>query len=324
MFIALSLVLIVGVTKAGGISEVFENAKQIPGFLDFFGVAQPQVLDGIQQVSEAGNPLFEAATKYGPLVIISTLSWGLGYFGMPHVLLKFMAIENPNDLKTSRRIAIIWCGVSLFAAVFIGIIGRVLYPNALLTKSSSEGIFVLMSSNFFLPLIAGIIMAGILAATISSSDSYLLIAASAFSKNIYHGIIKKDASDKQVLYMSRVTLILISIIAMIIAMDENSVIFTVVSFAWAGFGATFGPIILFSLFWKRVTRAGAIAGMLSGGVTVFVWNLLIRPLGGYFDIYELFPAFVISCLVIVIVSLCTLPPSQEIQEEFEQVKNYKY
>jgi len=324
MFLALALVLIVGVIKAGGISEVIDNAKSIPGFLEFFGIAQPTVVDGVQQVSEAGKPLFGEAGKYGLIVIISTLSWGLGYFGMPQVLLKFMAIKNPDELKMSRRIATIWCAISLLAAVFIGIIGRILYPDALLTASASENIFILLSSNFFLPLIAGIVMAGILAATISSSDSYLLIAASAFSKNIYHGILKKDASDKQVLYMSRITLVIIAIIAMFIALDEDSVIFTVVAFAWAGFGATFGPIMIFSLFWKRVTRAGAIAGMVTGGVTVFIWKLLIRPLGGYLDIYELLPAFVVSCLAIVIVSLITSPPSKEIQEEFEQAKNYNY
>lgn len=322
MVIALVGVLVAGITKAGGISEVIQNAKAIPGFFDFFGVASPETVNGVQQLSEAGDPLFGAPGNYGPLVIISTLSWGLGYFGMPHVLLKFMAIENPNDLKLSRRIAVIWCAISLIAAVSIGIIGRVIYPDALLTNSSSESIFILMSSNFFLPLIAGIVMAGVLAATISSSDSYLLIAASAFSKNIYHGILKKDASDKQVLVMSRATLIVIAVIAAIIALDENSVIFTVVSFAWAGFGATFGPIMLFSLFWKRVTRVAAIAGMVTGGAMVFIWNLLIRPLGGYLDIYELFPAFVASSMVIVIVSLLTEKPSQEIQDEFEEVKNF--
>ena len=153
---------------------------------------------------------------------------------MPQVLLKFMAIKNPNELKISRRIAAVWCAISLFAAVFIGVIGRVLYPDALLTASSSERIFILMSGSFFIPLIAGLVMAGILAATISSSDSYLLIAASAFSKNIYHGILKKDATDKEVLVMSRITLIIVAIIAAIIALDENSVIFKVVSFAWAG------------------------------------------------------------------------------------------
>ncbi len=323
MFIALGVVLIAGLIKAGGITEVIENAKVIPGFLDFFGVASPQMVDGVQQVS-AGKPLFGDTVKYGPLVIISTLSWGLGYFGMPQVLLKFMAIKNPNELKMSRRIATVWCAVSLFAAVLVGIIGRVLYPDALLTASDSESIFILMSSSFLLPLIAGLVMAGILAATISSSDSYLLIAASAFSKNIYHGILKKDASDKQVLAMSRATLILVAVIAAIIALDENSVIFKVVSFAWAGFGATFGPIMLFSLFWKKVTRAGAVAGMVTGGGMVFIWKLLVRPLGGILDIYELFPAFVISCLVIVVVSIISEKPSKEIQDEFDYVKNYKY
>ena len=322
MFLALGMVLIVGLVKAGGISEVIENAKAIPGFLSFFGVASPELSDGVQQVS-AGKALFGPPVKYGPLVIISTLSWGLGYFGMPQVLLKFMAIKNPGDLKLSRRIATIWCAISLFAAVLVGIIGRVLFPDALLTASSSESIFILMTSSFFLPLIAGLVMAGILAATISSSDSYLLIAASAFSKNIYHGILKKDATDKQVLALSRATLIVVAVIAAIIALDENSVIFKVVSFAWAGFGATFGPIMLFSLFWKRVTRVGAIAGMVTGGAMVFIWKLLVRQLGGYFDIYELFPAFVLSCLVIVIVSLFTEKPSKEIQDEFEMVKNFK-
>lgn len=324
MFIALGAVLIVGITKVGGISQVIENAKAIPGFLDFFGYAQPETIDDVQQISEAGKPLFGPAGSYGALTIISTLSWGLGYFGMPQVLLKFMAIEKPTELKTSRRIATVWCGISLIAAVTIGIIGRVLYPTELLTKSSSESIFILLSSSFFLPLIAGLVMAGILAATISSSDSYLLIAASAFSKNIYHGILKKDATDKQVLLMSRLTLVLVAVIAAIIALDEDSVIFTVVSFAWAGFGATFGPVMLFSLFWKRVTRAGAVAGMVTGGAMVFIWNLLISSLGGIFDIYELFPAFVLSSIVIVVVSLFTEKPSQEIQEEFEYVKNYKY
>ena len=192
---------------------------------------------------------------------ISTLSWGLGYFGMPHVLIKFMAIRNPNELGRSRRIATIWCAISLFTAIAIGIIGRMLFPGALLTQSDSEKIFILMSTDFFIPFFAGIVMAGILAATISSSDSYLLMAASAFSKNIYHGIIKRNASDKTVLYASRITLVIISIIAMIIAVNE-SVIFKVVSFAcWQSFGATFGPIILFSLFWKSY-QVSAIAGML--------------------------------------------------------------
>jgi sodium/proline symporter len=320
MFFALSVVLIAGISAAGGISAVVENARSIPGFFEFFGIAQPKLVDGIQQVGENGKPLFLEAGEYGILTVISTLSWGLGYFGMPQVLLKFMAIKKSNELKLSRRIAVIWVAISLTAAVGIGMIGRVLYPSTFLTQSQSENIFILMSRNFFPPLLAGIVMAGILAATISSSDSYLLIAASAFSKNIYQGIMKKEATDKMVLIVSRITLIIIAIIAVIIALDENSVIFTVVSFAWAGFGATFGPIMLFSLFWKRVTRVGAIAGMLTGGIMVFLWKLVIKPLGGIFGIYELLPAFLLSCIVIVIVSLSTKEESKEIQDEFELSK----
>jgi len=322
MIFALAAVLIVGTVNAGGISSVVENAKSIPGFFEFFGIASPQLVDGVQQVSAGGQPLFDAPGKYGFLAIISTLSWGLGYFGMPQVLLKFMSIKKATDLKLSRRVAVVWVVISLTAAVAIGIIGRVLFPAQLLTSSASENIFIVMSTNFFIPFFAGIVMAGILAATISSADSYLLIAASALSKNIYQGIIKKGASDKTVLWISRITLVVIAIIAAIIALNENSVIFIVVSFAWAGFGATFGPAVLFSLYWKRITRSGAIAGMVAGGCTVFIWKLLIRPLGGAFGIYELLPAFIVSCLAIVIVSLISRKESQEVLDEFDKVKIY--
>jgi len=317
MIFALAMVVITGISAAGGISKVIENARAIPGFFEFFGIANPVVKDGVQQLGSNGQPLFGEAGKYGFLTIISTMSWGLGYFGMPQVLLKFMAIRKPEETKISRRIATVWVVISLAAAVFIGITGRILYPAELLTQSSAEKIFIVMSADFFVPILAGIVMAGILAATISSSDSYLLIAASAVSKNVYQGIIKKKATDKEVLWASRITLLIIAVVAVIIALDENSIIFKVVSFAWAGFGATFGPLMLFSLFWKRVTRSAAIAGMVSGGGMVFIWNLLIKPLGGVFGIYELLPAFVISCIVIVVVSLLDREPSEEIQKEFE-------
>ena len=173
------------------------------------------------------------------------------------------------------------------------------------------------------PVFAGLVMAGILAATISSSDSYLLIAASAFSKNLFQGVFHRKASDRQVMRVSRITLVVIALIGAIIALDEDSVIFTLVSFAWAGFGATFGPLMLFSLFWKRITRAGAVAGMLSGGIMVFVWNYLVKPLGGLFSVYELLPAFVVSCAAIVIVSLLTAAPSDAVQEDFERAKTFE-
>ncbi|NLX77820.1 MAG: sodium/proline symporter PutP [Clostridiaceae bacterium] len=323
MIFALVAVLTIGLVSAGGASNVVNNIRQIPGFFEFFGIATPVVEDGVQKLSEAGQPLFGQAGSYGFLSVISTMSWGLGYFGMPHVLLRFMAIRKIDELDKSRIIGTVWCVISLISAVAIGLVGRTLYPDAFLTQSSAESIFILMSSNLLLPLIAGIVMSGILAATISSSDSYLLIATSAVSKNIYHGIIRKKASDKEIMIVSRIILLLIAIVGIIIALDEKSVIFKIVSFAWAGFGATFGPIMLFSLFWKRTTQSGAIAGMITGGAMVFVWNYLIKPLGGVFGIYELLPAFVASCIAIVIVSLLSEKPSSEIQEEFERAKALK-
>ncbi|HIX64295.1 MAG TPA: sodium/proline symporter PutP [Candidatus Mediterraneibacter colneyensis] len=319
MIIALGVIVLVGTYSAGGFGAVIDNVKDIPGFLEFFGMATPQTVDGVQQTAN-GVPLFGEAAPYGILSIVSMLAWGLGYFGVPQVLLRFMAIRHEDELKRSRRIATVWVVISLTIAVFIGVLGRALYPTALATSSEAENVFILLSTNLLPPLIAGFVMAGILAATISSSDSYLLIAASAFAKNIYHGLFRKKASDKEVLNISRLTLLVIAIVAIVIALDENSVIFTIVSFAWAGFGATFGPLMLFSLFWKRTTRAGAIAGMLGGAGMVFVWNLLVRPLGGVWDIYELLPAFLFSSLCIVVVSLMTPEPSAEIKREFDEVK----
>ena len=251
------------------------------------------------------------------------MAWGLGYFGMPQVLLRFMAIRDEVELTRSRRIATVWVVISLAVAVFIGIVGRYLYPTALCTASDAENIFIVMATDLMPPLLAGLAMAGILAATISSSDSYLLIAASAFAKNIFQGLIKKNASDKQVMWVSRITLLVVALIAMIIAMDEDSIIFTIVSFAWAGFGATFGPLMVFSLFWKRINRPGAIAGMVGGAAMVFIWKLLVRPMGGLLNIYELLPAFIVSSILIVVVSLLTAPPSKEIEEDFDVVAKGK-
>lgn len=327
MIIALVGVFAFGTAHAGGIGAVIDNAKAIPGYFSLTSQATPIVgADGVQKVAE-NAPLFGDAAKYGFLTILSTASWGLGYFGMPQVLLRFMAIRKSSELKNSRRIAMVWVVISLAAAVSIGVIGRAIpslaTDSGLVTQSGAENIFAHLSQLLFHPVFAGVIMAGILAATISSSDSYLLIAASAVSKNIYEGIIKKDATDKQVMWLSRICLVVIAVVGIIIAWNEKSIIFEIVSFAWSGFGATFGPIILFSLFWKRTNRAGAVAGMISGGAMVFIWKLLLKPLGGIFGIYELLPAFLVSCIFIVAVSLMTAPPSNEIAEEFEKAKNYK-
>lgn len=320
MVIALTVIVTISTVSAGGIGAVLENAKAIPGFFDFFGLATPSLNEAGEQIVKAGAPVFGAASKYSVLQICSMLAWGLGYFGMPQVLLRFMAIRKEEELKNSRRIAMIWVVISLAVAVFIGIVGRQLYPTVHLTKGGAENIFITLATSSLPPLLAGFVMAGILAATISSSDSYLLIASSAVAKNIYQGIFKKDASDKKVMTVSRITLLLIALIAMVIAWDENSIIFNIVSFAWAGFGATFGPIMLFSLFWKRTNRAGAIAGMVSGAAMVFIWKLGISQLGGVFGIYELLPAFIFSSICIVVVSLLTAPPSKEIIEDFESIQ----
>ena len=321
---ALIVMVIVGVVNAGGFGAVMENAKEIPGFFSLNHLASPEVNESGMQIVENGSPLFGPASDYGILTIFSMLAWGLGYFGVPQVLLRFMAIRKSDEIKRSRRIATVWVVISLSVAVFIGIIGRSLMPvnEVLLTKGGAENVFIEMATGYLPPIIAGVIMAGILAATISSSDSYLLIAASSVSKNIYEGIVKKDkkVDDKKVMWLSRIVLVVISIIAMIIAWDEDSVIFSIVSFAWAGFGATFGPIMLFSLFWKRTTRAGAIAGMVAGAASVFIWKLVLNPLGGIFGIYELLPAFIISCIAIVVASLLTEKPSAEIEAEFDKAK----
>ena len=323
MIIALTVVLVVGTVAAGGVDAVLENVKSIPGFFTFFGIAKPTTTEGVQLVQN-GQPVFGPAAQYGLLTIISTMSWGLGYFGMPQVLLRFMAIRKVKELTASRRIATTWCVISLVAAVAIGLIGRVVFPvdPSLASAGGAENVFIVLSSNLLPPLVAGLVMAGILAATISSSDSYLLIAASALAKNIYQGIFRKDATEKQVMKVSRITLLAVAVLGMIIALDKNSIIFTVVAFAWAGFGATFGPNMLFSLFWRRMTRAGAIAGMVAGGSMVFIWRLLLKPMGGVFGIYELFPAFVVSCLVIVLVSLKTKEPEKEVLDDFDRVANF--
>ena len=320
MILALVISLTAGVIAAGGLGQVMENIGSIPGFLEFFQTASPALDEAGNQIVNGGVPLFNEAQAYPLLNVVSMLAWGLGYFGMPQVLLRFMAIRKADELTKSRRVATVWVVISLLSAVTIGLVGRAYAPTAFPTASDAENIFSYIASTLMHPLFAGLVMAGILAATISSSDSYLLIAASAFSKNLFQGVFHRKANDSQVMVVSRVTLIVIALIGAVIALDEDSVIFTIVSFAWAGFGATFGPLMLFSLFWKRTTRAGAVAGMLSGGIMVFVWNYLVKPLGGIFGIYELLPAFLVSCIFIVVVSLLTKEPDKEILDDFETAR----
>ena len=310
MILALVLILVLSTANAGGVQAVIDNARSYDGYLSFFKSATPS--------TEEVN-VFGEGTKYGILSICSCLAWGLGYFGMPQVLLRFMGIRSEGELTRSRRVAMIWVVISMAAAILIGVVGRSVLGISYLSNAQAENIFIDVATTFLPPLLAGLVCAGILAASISSSDSYLLISASAVAQNIYRGVIKKDATEKQVMWVSRITLVVIAIFAIIIAWDSNSTIFGITSFAWAGFGAAFGPLMIFSLFWKRTTYPAAIAGMLSGGIMVFFWKLVINPLGGVWSVYCLLPAFIVSSIVIVVVSLCG-KRNAELEEKFDELK----
>ncbi|MEM1483959.1 sodium/proline symporter PutP [Oscillospiraceae bacterium PP1C4] len=305
MFVALIIAVSAAVSLVGGPAQVLENTGVYPGYLSMFNTSDMSS---------------NSALPFGIDKILSALAWGLGYVGMPHILLRFMAIRDASELKKSRRIGTTWCFISLIMAVLIGLVGRALYPD-MLTGTNTENIFIILCKNLFatgfLPIIGGVMLSGILAAQISTSDSQLLLASSAVSQNFYQQLLNPKATDKQVMWVSRITILLISIAAGILAFNPNSSIFKIVSFAWAGFGAAFGPLVFFSLYWKRTNLHGAIAGMVAGGGTVLIWKLLLSPLGGIFSIYELLPAFIISSLTIMIVSSLTPEPSSEIYKEFE-------
>jgi sodium/proline symporter len=327
MICALVLVLIFSFFHAGGVSGIAENLTKFPRFTDFFGIATPQVVDGIQQTTVTGAPLFGPGANYGFLTIVSTMAWGLCYFGMPQVLIRFMAIKKTSMIRSSRNIAVIWCFVAQIAAVLIGIIGRAILsgdPTQLLSASNAENVFIILSVKFFPPIIAGIVISGILAASMSSSDSYMLIVASSLANDIYKDLFKKKASDSEVMWVARITMLVVTVFGILIALSGNQSIFRVVSYAWAGLGAAFGPLVLFSLFWKRTTLPAAVAGMLTGGVVVIVWKNVIAKAGGVFAVYELLPAFILSALVIWIVSLATTKPSAEIEAEFERAKTAEF
>jgi sodium/proline symporter len=323
MVCALVLVLAVSFVSAGGFSNIAANLAAFPRFTDFFGIATPTMVNGAQEVVN-GVPQFGAGASYGFLAIVSTMAWGLGYFGMPQVLVRFMAIKKTSMIRRSRNIAIIWCLIAQTAAVLIGIIGRAYLPNLLGSAGEAENIFILLSTRFFPPLLAGVVLSGILAASMSSCDSYMLIVASSFANDLFKGVFKKDASEKMVMWVARAAMLVVTVFAILIATSGNDSIFRVVSYAWAGFGASFGPLVLFSLFWKRTTLPAAIAGMLTGGGMVVLWKNVIAKAGGVFAVYELLPAFILSALVIWIVSLVTEKPSAEIEKEFEAAKTAEF
>lgn len=317
MICALVVVFVGSITAAGGVDNTVAFLQSIPGFLSGTQIATPIVGEDGRQMVENGLPLFGEAGDYGIVTIISGLAWGLGYFGMPQVLVRFMSATHSSELRKSRRIATVWVVVSLASAVSIGLIGRAVIPTEFLTQATAESIFIVLSNMILPSFMCGLVVSGIFAASMSSSSSYLLISGSAVAENIYRGLIKKDATDAQVMIVARLTLVVVFIFGIVIALDENSSIFQVVSYAWAGFGASFGPLMLMSLYWRRTTLQGAIAGMVTGAVSVVVWNTFIAPLGGVFAVYELLPGFVLSMLAIIIVSLATKEPPAEVTDEFD-------
>ena len=317
MSIALVIIVFFGISKAGGWDAVMDNAKSLAGYLSMI---------------QAHNMADNTSSPYSLLTIFSTVALGLGYFGMPHILLRFMAIGEEKKLVLSRRIATVWVVISMFVAILIGIIGYGASVAGALpmfeTSSESETIIIrlaglLAEKNFLLALVAGVVLAGILACTMSTADSQLLTAASSVSQNLLQDFLKIKMNPKQSMLAARLTVVGISLVAVVLAWNPDSSVFYIVSFAWAGFGAAFGPVVLFSLFWRRTNFQGALAGMLTGGVMVFVWKYLVKPMGGVWGIYELLPAFILGCIAIVVVSLATVAPSEEILKEFDSVKEEK-
>ena len=314
MTLALIVVLCYGITTAGGLDAVIDNAKALPGYINLNASYD---LDSNSAVSYGGF-----------ITIVSTMAWGLGYFGMPHILLRFMAIEDEKKLKLSRRVATVWVFIAMGAAIFIGLVGLGMTKNAgvieyLDTSGSSETIIVRIAGlisqhGIAAALVAGVILAGVLAATMSTADSQMLAAASSVSENIIVEFMGKSLKDKQKLLIARIAIVVIGALGVIFASNPDSSVFQIVSFAWAGFGGAFGAVMLLALFWKRANLQGALAGMVAGGVMVFVWKFLVRPLGGAFNVYELLPAFIVSLVAMVIVSLLTKEPSADIVAEFEK------
>lgn len=316
MTIAIIVVFGFGASVAGGWNAVMDNAKELPGYLSL--VATHSVADA-------------SSKPYSALSIASTMAWGLGYFGMPHILLRFMAARKESELKLSRRIASVWVVISMAVAILIGVVGLGMSNVGAIVKlegSNSETVLVkiaelLASKGWLCTIVAGVILAGVLAATMSTADSQLLAAASSVTEDILSSKFGVKVKAKTQMIIARVAVIAISCIGIFVAWNPDSSVFKIVSFAWAGFGATFGPVVLLALFWKRSNFQGAAAGMVAGAVMVFVWKFVIAKLGGVFAIYELLPAFIVAIIVNVVVSLLTKAPSEDMIKEFEEVKAEK-
>lgn len=291
---------IVAVPVAGAIA--------LGGPIDTASLIQSEFPQGLSLFGGTGDAFTTA------IAIISALAWGLGYFGQPHILVRFMAISDAKELKKSTNIAMVWVIISLTAAVMVGLVGHV-YLQTPLIGTDVERVFLVMTDDLFTSFFAGLIWAAVLAAIMSTASAQLLVTASAISKDFYAGFLRKNATEKEQLVISRATVLIVSAIAIILALDPDSYILTMVAYAWAGFGAAFGPAILLSLFWRRMTRNGALAGIIVGGLTVIIWKQF-----AWFDLYELLPGFIFSALAIYIVSKLDKEPPQEVLEDFDKAQ----
>ncbi|MFD0050474.1 sodium/proline symporter PutP [Actinomycetes bacterium NPDC127524] len=291
MFIALILVPIVTILNIGGIDRTFDEIHSV-------------------------NPkLLEAFKGTTPIGIISLLAWGLGYFGQPHIIVRFMAISSVKEIKSARRIGMGWMIFSIAGAMFTGLVGIAYFSihHSPLGIKEAESVFILLSKQLFPSLIAGFLLAAILAAVMSTIASQLLVTSSALTDDFYKAFIRRSASDRELVLAGRISVLIISAIALYLALNPSKTILELVGYAWAGFGAAFGPVVLLSLYWKRMTGTGALAGMIAGASTVILWE----KLGIYPNVYEIIPGFAAGTLAILIFSLLTRKPSQEIEKEFD-------
>jgi sodium/proline symporter len=275
MFVALIIVAVMGLAAIGGLD----------GMASGMATVDPALLDPF--TNAAGEPL-------GAIAVISLLGWGLGYFGQPHILARFMAASSVERIRDSRRIAMTWVTVALACGMVVGMSGIALLEEPL-AGADTEKIFILMATIFLNPVVAGVCLAGILAAVMSTADSQLLVASSAVSEDLYKGFFRREASPGELLWVGRLAVVAIAMLALFLASDPDSKVLDLVAYAWAGFGAAFGPVILISLYWRRMSRSGAIAGVLTGGITVIAWKQLA---GGIFDIYEIVPGVLFSAAAV--------------------------
>lgn len=253
------------------------------------------------------------------IAIISLAAWGLGYFGQPHILARFKATRSNADITTARRIAVGWTALSMAGAVLVGLVGILFVDNQLAGNlDDGERIFMLLVNSMFHPVIAGILLAAILAAIMSTADSQLLVSSSALAEDFYKQVFRPQATSEEIVTVGRIAVIVLSIVALMLAMNPDSTVLGLVSYAWAGFGAAFGPALLLSLFWKEMNRNGALAGIITGALTVVIWKQLT---GGIFDLYEIVPGFIFATITIVVVSKMTGGASEEVEVQFDTYQN---